>query len=96
MAEETKGKTWKRELAVVLLLWFAYLVETKDEHLIEILVWPVFTYSAISFGLQWVSPNGRVLQPRGTEVSHRGRSESRSQRPSGEDQQPDDRDNREH
>lgn len=57
-SKETKSKTYKRELAVVLLVWFAYLVETKDESLIEVLVWPVFTYSALAFGLNWYAPNG--------------------------------------
>jgi len=56
-------KSYKRELAIALLIWFAYLVETKDESLIEVLVWPVFTYSALAFGLQWYSPNGGMQQP---------------------------------
>lgn len=46
-------KTGKRELAVALLIWFAYLVETKDIGLVEVLVWPVFTYSALAFGIDW-------------------------------------------
>jgi hypothetical protein len=48
-----KSKTFKRELAIILLVWFAYIVETKDESLIEMLVWPVFTYSALAFGIDW-------------------------------------------
>jgi hypothetical protein len=43
-------KTFKRELAVILLLWLAYIVETKDVAIIEILVWPVFTYVGAAFG----------------------------------------------
>lgn len=50
---EPKVKSYKREVAVILLVWFMYLVETKEANLIEILVWPVFTYSAIAFGLDW-------------------------------------------
>lgn len=46
-------KTYKRELAVVLLVWFMYIVEVKDVEVIQILVWPVFTFSALSFGLDW-------------------------------------------
>lgn len=58
-----KNKTWKRELAVVLLLWFAYLVETKDENLIKVLVWPVFTYSALAFGIDWYGKSNSLRQP---------------------------------
>lgn len=65
-------KTYKRELAVALLIWFAYLVETKDENLIEILVWPVFTYSALAFGLNWYAPNGGMQQG-SAKPSDRGR-----------------------
>lgn len=46
-------KTYKRELAVVMLVWLAYVVEVKEPTLVEILVWPVFTFAALSFGLDW-------------------------------------------
>jgi hypothetical protein len=46
-------KTYKRELAVALLVWLVYVVETKDASTIEILVWPVFTFAALAFGLDW-------------------------------------------
>lgn len=84
---EGKGKSYKRELAVALLVWFAYIVETKDEGIIETLVWPVFTYSALAFGLQWYSPNGGMQRPSGP--TH-GRGNQRSgQYTGGEDKYPD-------
>lgn len=83
----TKSKSYKRELAVVLLIWFAYLVETKSENLIEILVYPVFTYSAIAFGLQWYSPNGGMLRNT-SQSSNGGRPERSGKHPSGQNQQP--------
>mgnify|MGYP000571224322 CR=1 FL=1 len=43
-------KTFKRELAVVLLIWLVYVVETKDVEIVEVLVWPVFSFAAASFG----------------------------------------------
>lgn len=57
-----KSKSYKRELAIVLLIWFGYLVETKDESLIEVLVWPVFTYSALAFGIDWYGKTGKNVQ----------------------------------
>jgi hypothetical protein len=58
----TNKKSYKRELAIALLIWFAYLVETKDESLIEVLVWPVFTYSALAFGIDWYGKTGKNVQ----------------------------------
>jgi hypothetical protein len=47
-------KTFKREVAVAMLIWLVYLVETKDIELIEILLWPIlaplFACSAAAFG----------------------------------------------
>ena len=83
----TRSKSYKRELAIVLLVWFAYLVETKSESLIEILVYPVFTYSAIAFGLQWYSPNGGMLRNT-SQSTHRGRAERSGEYSSGQNQQP--------
>ena len=51
-------KTYKRELAVVMLLWLAYVVEVKEPSLVEILVWPIFTFTALSFGLDWFGKDG--------------------------------------
>jgi hypothetical protein len=50
-------KTYKRELAAILLVWFAYVVEVKEVSLVEVLVWPVFTFVALSFGLDWWGKN---------------------------------------
>lgn len=74
-------KTYKRELAVVLIVWFAYIVETKDAEIINMLVWPVFTYMALAFGVDWWGKSGSVRKdtPLG-----RG-SECRSEYPDRED-----------
>lgn len=43
-------KTYKRELAIALLIWLAYVVEVKDISIIEVLVWPIFTFVGAAFG----------------------------------------------
>jgi len=53
-------KTYKREVALVLFLWLGYIVETKDVNTIEILVWPIFTFSALAFGMDWFGKSGGV------------------------------------
>lgn len=43
-------KTYKRELAVALLIWLIYVVEVKDANIVEILVWPIFAFVGAAFG----------------------------------------------
>jgi hypothetical protein len=43
-------KTYKRELAVTLLVWLAYVVEVKDVSIVEVLVWPIFAFVGAAFG----------------------------------------------
>lgn len=83
-------KTFKRELAIALIIWLVYIVEVKDAHIIEILVWPIFSYVTAAFGLDAYNK----LQQGSTKPSHRGRSECSSKRPSRQDQLPDDWDNK--
>lgn len=81
-------KTYKRELAVVLLLWLAYVVEVKDPSLVEVLVWPIFTYVMAAFGFDQYAK----LQQSTPRTTDRGRSQRSSQRAGGQDQLPDPRD----
>ena len=77
-------KTYKRELAVILILWLVYIVEVKDVAVIEILVWPVFSFAAAAFGFDQYSK----LQ-QATRSSNRGRSQRSSQHTGGQDKYPD-------
>lgn len=51
-------KTYKRELAIAVMVWFMYVVEVKDANIVELLVWPVFTFAALAFGLDWFGKDG--------------------------------------
>lgn len=51
-------KTYKRELAIAVMVWFMYVVEVKDVNIVELLVWPVFTFAALAFGLDWFGKDG--------------------------------------
>lgn len=55
------NKTWKRELSVALLVGLFYVVFTGDVKMAEVLVWPVFTFAALSFGLDWTGKSGSRL-----------------------------------
>src|SRR6056297_813391 len=93
---EKPKKTWKREIAFLLFIWLGYLVETKEPELVKILTFPIFTFGALSFGLQWYAPNGGLLRQSSQSSYRNPRSQYSSQRASREDQQPDSRDYQRH
>ena len=47
---KNQKRTFKREVAVALLVWLVYIVETKDVQIIEVLAWPIFSYVGAAFG----------------------------------------------
>lgn len=84
-------KTYKREIAGALLVWLAYVVEVKDVSVVEVLVWPVFTFVALAFGLDWFNKSGGGMQQPTDEAPNGGWTKRSSQRPSSEDSNPDSR-----
>jgi len=87
----SRAKTYKREVAIALLIWLAYVVEMKDANIVEVLVWPVFTFVALAFGLDWFNKSGNSLRQSPNEAPDGGRPQRSSQHPSGEGGNPDDR-----
>lgn len=81
------AKTFKREVAVFALLGLAYIVYTGDHRMVEILVWPVFTFAGLAFGLDWAGKSGGMLRNISTGPSW-GRPQYSSQYASWENQQP--------
>lgn len=51
-------KTFKREVGVALILGFCYVVYTGDHKMVETLVWPVFSFTALAFGMDWYGKVG--------------------------------------
>lgn len=81
------NKTFKREVAVALLIWLGYVVETKDAEIVAILVWPIFTFAAAAFGFdQYRRMHGQSIEP-----SNRRGSERSSEYPARSTEYPDDR-----
>jgi hypothetical protein len=76
-------KTYKREVALGLLIFFGYVVETKGEEIVELLVWPTFTFAGLAFGLDW---GHKQLQPTG---STPGRNQRSSEHSDWEGEHPD-------
>jgi hypothetical protein len=79
------SKTYKREVALALLAGLGYVIYTGDHQMAEVLVWPVFTFAALSFGLDWWGKAGSVHRPfepsrvqqHGSSVSPHGRGAER-------------------
>jgi len=69
-------KTYKREVAIALLLWLVYIVEVKDAALVEVLVWPVFSFAAAAFGFDQYS---KLQQSKPTQSSDRRGTERSSE-----------------
>lgn len=75
-------RTWKRQVAVVLFLLMGYLVYEDNVPMAEILVWPVFTFGALAFGLDWHGKQNKNVpwmhqEPTTTRVSQTYHSEGR-------------------
>jgi len=89
-------KTFKREVAILLFIFLAYVVETKDVEIVEALVWPTFTFAALAYGMDWFgksgsnSPLGGMWGESSQSPNRRG-SERSSEYSSGEREYPDDR-----
>lgn len=81
---EPKPKTYKREVAFGLFLALGFLVFTDNVPMVEILVWPVFTFAALAYGLDWHGRQNKNVpwmhkEPTTTRVSQTFHSEGRSQ-----------------
>lgn len=44
-------KTYKREIATLIVIGFGYVVYQGNIPMVETLVWPVFAFAAAAFGL---------------------------------------------
>lgn len=84
-------KTYKREVAVALLLWLAYVVEVKEANLVEILVWPIFSFVAAAFGFDQYA---KLQQAGSLKSSDRGRTQRSSEHTGRADQYSDYRDDK--
>jgi len=86
------GKTFKRELAALAFAMLAWQVWENDYKMVEILVYPVFSYAALAFGLQWYAPNGGMFRVQSTRPAREWRGEYSGEYPNWQNQPTDNRD----
>lgn len=53
--ESSRRKTYKREVAVALLIGLGYCVIKGNTEMVELLVWPIIAFSAGAFGMDAVA-----------------------------------------
>jgi dolichol kinase len=51
MLSKKVNKTYKREVAMLLLGFFCFVVFTGDVGMVQVIVWPIFAFAMASFGL---------------------------------------------
>ena len=51
--KKSPPKTLKREVATALLAGLGYVVYTGDVEMVKVLVWPVFSFAGLAFGMDW-------------------------------------------
>ena len=49
-----EAKTYKREVACILLLGLAYVVYTGDSEMVNAIVWPIVGFAGVAFGFDAV------------------------------------------
>lgn len=79
-------KTYKRELAGALVVWLAYLTETKDVEVLTVLAPPIFMFVAFAFGADVYTKLQQASKP-----TFRRGSQHSGQHTSGSNEQPDHR-----
>lgn len=53
-------KTWKRETAILVLLWVIYVSIHGSVQALSIIVWPAFLFIGAAFGMEWAKKTGIV------------------------------------
>lgn len=83
-----RNKTWGREIATFVLLWFMfYIVPMKDIEYVKILVLPVFSLWTLAYGLKRITNDTGLLGSSGP--TYGGRSQYSSEHSVGQGEYPD-------
>ena len=53
-------KTWARETAVVLGLVLVWTIYQENVPLVEAIIWPILSYSAVAFGLKRTDDSDKI------------------------------------
>jgi len=51
-------KTWKREVAALLLSFLCYTIYGGDVEMVKVIVYPFVAFAALAFGLDWKNKQG--------------------------------------
>ena len=51
MLSKNPNKTYKREVATLLLMFFCFVVYMGNIGMVQVIVWPIFAFAMAAFGL---------------------------------------------
>jgi len=60
-----RNKTWKREIAFVILIYLGWLGATDRVEALKVVVWPAMFYVGASYGMSWATKQTDFTQRKG-------------------------------
>jgi len=60
-----KNKTWKREIAFVILLYLGWLGATDRIEALKVMVWPGMLFVGASYGMSWAEKQTDFVKRKG-------------------------------
>ena len=58
MTDQLTKKTFKREVATLLLMFLCYTIFGGDVETVKVIVYPFMAFAALAFGLDWKAKQG--------------------------------------
>ena len=56
-----QNKTYKREVAVGLVIWLIWLAEAGNIAALTVVAWPVFLFLGAAYGMEWASKQTNIV-----------------------------------
>ena len=56
-----QNKTYKREVAVGLVIWLIWLAEAGNIAALTVVAWPVFLFLGAAYGMEWASKQTTIV-----------------------------------
>ena len=56
-----KSKTYKREVAVGLVMWLIWLAEAGNIAALTVVAWPVFLFLGAAYGMEWAAKQTKLV-----------------------------------
>ena len=58
LGQTSRGKTFKREVATLLLTFLCFVIFQGDVEMVKVIVYPFMAFAGLAFGLDWKTKQG--------------------------------------